>query len=54
MKINNLKISDNDISNIAIPNFLLEDAIDSKMNKIDDININFNNLDKDIEDYNKF
>lgn len=49
MKINDLKLTDNEIMNLGVSEYLMGSEIDNKIDKIDNIFLDFNNIDKNIQ-----
>lgn len=45
MRINDFKISDNEMISMGL-DYLMEDELENKINQIDNINLNFEDIDK--------
>lgn len=49
MKINDVRLDNNEIMNIGVSDYLMGSEVDNKMDKIDNIFLDFNNIDKNIQ-----
>lgn len=49
MKINDLRLDNCEIMNLGVSDYLMGSEIDNKMDKIDNIFLDFNNIDKNIQ-----
>lgn len=49
MKINDIKITDNQMLSMGLPNYLMGNEIDNQMNKLDTVYLNLDNINKNTE-----
>lgn len=49
MKINDFKMSDDEIISMGLQEYLMGSEIDNQMNRIDNVYLNFGDIDKNVE-----